>query len=137
MENRPFSRRGFLATLSSFVGLAAVFGFSGLAKAEERRRGGGEAPKASGGAKELEWPLVVPGKDTAVAVSYETDKKKVTKAELKVDRQGVKFADQHCGVCGFYKEVGTKDGKKVGTCTIFPNKLVENPAWCASWNKKS
>lgn len=130
------NRRGFLSQMSQLIALAAVFGFGGSAKAEERRRGGGGDAKPAGN-KETDKPLVEPGKGAAGPVNYVEDKKKVTNAALKTERQGVKFEGQHCSTCGFYKEVGDKNGKKVGTCMIFPNQLVVGEGWCSSWNKKS
>lgn len=131
------SRRGFFVQLASLAGAALVvpglFGMLSSASAQERRRGGGAAKPTS----EADFPLVSPTDGPAVAVNYVEDHKKVTKAELKVDRQGVKFESQHCANCGFYKKVGQKDGKEVGTCQIFPQKLVHSTAWCSTWNKKA
>lgn len=128
------NRREFLAGAVQVAGLAALASVVPSLAQADRRRGGGDA--AAGGAKELSFPMVEPGKGAAAAVNYEVDKKKVKK-DLQTDRQGLKFADQHCSNCGFYKKVGTKNGKEVGTCQIFAGSLVEGPAWCASWNKKA
>lgn len=130
------SRRGFFVKLASLAGVAAVapglFGLLSQASAQERRRGGPAAGKS-----EADLPLVNPKDGPAAAVNYTEDHKTVTKPELKADRQGVKFEQQHCANCGFYKNVGKKDGKDVGTCTIFPGKVVHGTAWCGSWNKKA
>lgn len=139
MSQQSSSRRHFLKTLGGGgIALAAIPALAGLfasvAQAERRRGGGGTA--AGGAANELSWPLVNPNDGAARGVNYAETHDKVTKADLKVDRQGVKFADQKCGNCGLYKAVGKKDGKDVGACTIFPQKLVVAGGWCTSWNKK-
>jgi len=134
------SRRGFFSRIST------VLAASVLAKlvpstvlAEERRRprpaAGGAA--AGGGSGPLSWPLVDPKSPAGSAVKYVVDKSAIKDAALKVERQGVKFENQFCNNCSFYKEVGSKDGSKVGTCTIFANQLVKEKAWCSSWNKKA
>ena len=129
------SRRNFFI---SAVGILS-FGLMGsLANAEERRR----ARPAAGGDKAagtgpLAQPLVDPKDPAAQAMNYTEKHADVKKAELKIERNGVAFDAQHCNNCGFYKEVGSKDGTKVGTCTIFNGKLVKSEAWCSSWNKKA
>ncbi|MBX2986324.1 MAG: high-potential iron-sulfur protein [Bdellovibrionaceae bacterium] len=140
MSDSSCNRRRFLAQAGQYSALLIAGPlflrfFSSEASAQERRRGGGGS--AAGGPAELAWPFVVPGKDAAAAVNYVEDKSKMTKKELMTDRQGVKYADQHCHNCGFYKKVGTKDGKEAGTCTIFAQKLVVGAGWCGSWNKKA
>lgn len=135
-ESSPLNRREFLKQLTVGAAMTAAIptvlsALSSTAFAE-RRRGGGAA---AGGAAELSWPTAKPGQGAAAAVNYVEDQK-MAKADLKIDRQGIKFADQHCKNCGFYKEVGDKAGKKVGTCTIFAKQLVTADGWCASWNKK-
>ena len=129
------SRRNF------FIGAVGIlsFGLMGsIVNAEERRRArpaaGGDAAKDSG---PLAQPLVDPKDSAAQAMNYSEKHSDVKKAELKIERNGVAFDSQHCNNCGFYKEVGTKAGTKVGTCTIFNGKLVKNDACCSSWNKKA
>ena len=132
-----FSRRQF------FVGAVSLLSFgllSSVVNAEEKRRSRPAAGAAAGGAAAsgpLADPMVDPKDPTAQAMSYVEKKSDLKKAELKVERQGVSFDKQQCSGCGFYKEVGTKDGGKVGTCTIFSGKLVKAEAWCSSWNKKA
>ena len=133
----PSNRRTFLSSLVQLLGLTAVGSFFPILAQAERKRGGGDsAAPAAGGAKELAFPLVEPGKGAAAAVSYVEDHKKVKK-ELQTERQGVKFDAQNCANCGFYKKVGDKSGKEVGTCQIFPGSLVKSNAWCSSWNKRA
>lgn len=44
---------------------------------------------------------------------------------------------QHCGNCQFYTPDGEVKGKKVGKCTLIPNKHVGINAWCQTWVKKA
>lgn len=44
---------------------------------------------------------------------------------------------QHCGNCQFYTAAGEVKGKKVGKCTLIPNKHVYDQAWCQTWVKKA
>ncbi len=141
-ENKNINRRGFLQ-LSGAV-LIAPMVISAVAGAEEKRRGspaGGAA--ASGAAKELDLPLVEPGKDAALAMRYYH-----SHAEAKADAQvnkaektGVPWEKQVCSACSFYKKAGMKKvaGKdqEVGACTIFPQKLVAGAGFCNSWAKKA
>jgi hypothetical protein len=126
------SRRGF------FVGALGLLSFgllSTVVNAEERRRARpGTAGKAAG---PLDSPLVDPKDSTAQAMNYSESHADVKKAELKIEKNGVAFDQQNCKNCGFYKEVGSKAGGLVGTCTIFSGKLVKEKAWCSSWNKKA
>lgn len=141
--NHDQKRREFLKNAFQVVGLAAAApvvmkAFSSTAFAEERRRGGATpaATPAGGATGDLALPLVKVGEGMAAGVNYVEDTAQVKKAELKIERSGVKFADQHCANCGFYSKVGTKDGKEVGKCTIFSGQLVHAKAWCSTWNKK-
>lgn len=135
--NHNSNRRDFLRNTFQWVGLvaAAPLFLKSIASAEERRRGGGSAAPAAGAGGDA-LPLVKPGEGMAAGVNYVEDKAQVKKAELKIDRSGVKFADQHCGNCGFYTKVGMKDGKEIGKCTIFAGQAVHSNAWCSTWNKK-
>lgn len=132
------SRRGFFTRVTGAVAVAALAKLvPSTVQAEERRRArGGEAKADAGGNAALNNPLVDPKSQQAQAVHYTEDKKTIKDAALKVERQGVKFDDQHCKNCSFYKEVGSKAGSKVGTCTIFAKQLVKADAWCQTWNKK-
>lgn len=130
------TRRGFFKVVGSVFSLGLV---GSLVQAEERRRarpaaGGAAAGAASG---PLSWPLVDLKDPAAQAMNYAEKHADVKKADLKVARQDVAFEKQFCNNCSFYKEVGDKDGGKVGSCTIFANKLVKSEAWCSSWNKKA
>ena len=141
-ENKNINRRGFLQ-LSGAVLLAPVV-IGAVARAEERRRGSA-APSAApaGGSKELDLPLVEPGKDAALAMRYHhshADAKADAQVN-KAEKTGVPWDKQVCSACSFYKKAGTKkvDGKdqEVGTCTIFPQKLVAGAGFCNSWAKKA
>lgn len=124
--NTNLNRRGFFKTLASVAGLAVVAPtllnalFGSKASAQERRRGA--APAAAGGA----MPMVDPNDPVAKAVKYVEDHTKAPEAKGNV-----------CTTCGFYAKKETRDGKEVGTCTIFAGKLVVGNGWCASWNKKA
>ena len=44
-----------------------------------------------------------------------------------------------CANCQLYTKTGTKDGKEVGTCTLFMNPTVRHvyaAAWCSAWVSK-
>lgn len=119
------NRRGFFKTLASLVGVG-VFAptilntvFGSKAMAQERRRGG--AAPAGGG-----MPMVDPNDSVAKAVKYVEDHTKSPEAK-----------GNKCTTCGFYAKKETRNGKEVGTCTIFAGKLVVGDGWCASWNKKA
>jgi anaerobic selenocysteine-containing dehydrogenase len=73
--------------------------------------------------------MLSPDDPMAKSLKYTED---AAKAE---GRQG----DAHCGTCQLYTKVGEKDGKEVGTCTLFLNPTVRhvyNQAWCSAWVKK-
>ena len=142
-------RRRFFSNLAQIAGALVVAPalFKSVAYGEEKRRGGKTDAAAGGGAKELAWPIVEPGKDSALAMRYYH-----SHAEAKGDAQvnktekgGVAWEKQACNSCSFYKKVGTKkvkvDGKEqeveVGTCTIFPQKLVTGSGFCNTWAKKA
>lgn len=132
------TRRSLIKKASGLMALAAVL--PNLVNAEERRRprGGGDAKAgAAAGSGPLALPMVDPNGPTGKAVNYAKNHADVKDAKLKTERQATAFDSQFCNNCSFYKEVGTKDGGKVGTCTIFANQLVGEKAWCTSWNKKA
>lgn len=143
-ERSSMNRRGFFQTVAGLTGLALLTphtrGLFSVARAEEKRRGAAPTAGAAAGAvKEIDLPLVEPGKDpAATGVSYVFNHKDVKDSKLKIERQGVAFEKQLCdSPCGFYTKVGQKGGDELGKCTIFPNKLVKGKAWCSSWNKKA
>ena len=132
------TRRSLIQKATGLMALTAAL--PSLLKAEERRRprgGGADAAKPAAGSGPLSYPVLDTNNPTAKAVNYVKNHSDLKDAKLKVVRQGVAFDAQFCNNCSFYKEVGTKDGGKVGTCTIFANQLVAEKAWCASWNKKA
>ena len=128
MSPKNLSRRSFMQWMAAGAALVATPWF---VQAQERRRG--SAPKAS---SELDLPMAVPGKDAAAALNYVEKHADVKKAELKVEKAGVAFDKQNCSNCIFYKSVGQKGGKDVGTCQVLPGKLVVGGGWCSSWAKK-
>lgn len=79
--------------------------------------------------------FVTPGQGMAASVNYveAAGKTKIADATLKVDRNGVKFADQKCTNCVlFTKNPGDANGK----CALFANQQVKSDSWCKSWSKK-
>lgn len=131
------SRRVFFSRVTGALAVGAlVKSLPVSVLAQERRRGRPAEGKATGAKEELSWPLVDPKAPMAKGVSYVEDKAQIKDAKLKTERQGVTFDKQFCDNCSFYKEVGKKDGKTVGTCTIFAKQIVLDKAWCQTWNKK-
>lgn len=120
------NRRGFFASLVKATGLLALAPtvltsvFSSTANAQKKRS---QTPATTGGKTAM--PMVDPNDGAAKAVKYVEDFKKSPESK-----------GNKCATCGFYGKKETRDGKEVGTCTIFPEKLVYANAWCLSWNKK-
>jgi len=73
-----------------------------------------------------------PKDPVATALGYTLD---ATKVDLKKfpKRGGKEGAKQFCDNCSFYKKHAGKGEKELGTCTIFPNKLVRAKGWCNTW----
>ncbi len=140
-------RRQFFTSLVQLTGAAllAPVILNSVARAEEKRRGAKPDAAAAGGTKELSFPLVEPGKDTALAMHYyhSHDEAKNDTQVSKAEKSGMTWDKQTCAGCSFYKKVGMKkiksDGKEleVGTCTLFPQKLVAAAGICNSWAKKT
>lgn len=135
------SRRLFFSKVSGALAVGALAKLLPTSVfAEERRRArpaaGGDKAAATGTGP-LSQPLVDPASDVAKAVKYVHNKADIKDAAVKVERMGVAFDKQFCNNCSFYKEVGSKEGGKVGTCTIFAQKLVKSEGFCTSWNKKA
>ena len=118
---------------------AALVGYSMMAKAEERRRGGA-APTAGSGASAAPQ-LVNPKDPAAVAVNYVPVNTQVKDKALQTERSGVKFKDQHCKACAFY--VKDKESKVAGHTSapcqmpFAAGKNVSSEGWCTSWAKRS
>jgi hypothetical protein len=131
------SRRGFFKQAAALVGAALLAPLA--AQAANERRGGGDATPASGGGAggDLGLPLVEPGKGMAASLHYHFKSTDEKDPALKIERQGVAFAKQHCGVCALYTKVGKKGGVEVGKCQLFQGQLVKSTGWCSSWNKKA
>ena len=127
------SRRSFVKIALTAVGAAAIL--PQFVNAQEKRRAKPGAAAAGGG--DLGLPMVEPGKGMAASVNYQTDHNAVKDAALKIDRGGLKFADQKCSGCMLYSKVGMKDGNEVGKCTLFAGSLVQGKAWCSSFAKKA
>lgn len=138
------SRREFLKTFAQVTGVSIIAG-PGLIKAafgQEKKRGESAGAGAAAAGKEIDWPVVVPGKDLALAMAYHhshAEGEKDAKTDKKTDK-GIAWDKRFCDNCSFYKAVGKKavDGKDadVGTCTIFPKALVAAKGICNSWAKK-
>lgn len=124
------SRRNFLKT--AVVG-AAVTVVAGKVLAEQKR--GGSAPAAGAGSAKL--TLLSVTDPTAKALNYHDDKAKIKDASMKIDRQGIKFNDQHCKNCLLFKSAGKVNGVEAGSCTLFAGKAVAAEGWCTSWSKKA
>jgi hypothetical protein len=117
---------------------AALVGYSVLANAEERRRGGA-AP--AGGAASTGVQMVDPNDPAAKAVSYVTLNTHVKDKKLQTERSGVKFKDQQCKGCAFYvkDKEATAGGKKSAPCQMpfAGGKNVSSEGWCTSWAKRA
>lgn len=48
-----------------------------------------------------------------------------------------KLPEKKCSNCSLYVKTEMKNGKEVGTCALFPKKLVLANATCNSWAKKA
>lgn len=62
----------------------------------------------------------------AVALKYVEDATQATRA----DKMGVAGAEQLCSNCRFYTASAEAGW---GGCTLFQNRLVAGPGWCAGW----
>lgn len=122
------SRRQFLQNTLGVLGLVSLSRLPFALGEEERRRA---KPSAGGDTKES---FVDPNDPTAKALNYVEKHADLKKAELKVDRMGVKFDNQQCKACQFYTAVPGKNG---GHCSVLQNKLVHAEGWCSSWSKKA
>ncbi len=141
-------RRQFFSNLIKLSGavLLAPAILKSVAVGQEKRRGAKPDAAAAGGAKELSWPVVEPGKDAALAMHYyhSHEEAKGDAQVNKAEKAGLPWEKQTCANCNFYKKVGTKKLKvagkeqdvEVGSCTIFAQKLVAGPGYCNSWAKK-
>lgn len=116
-------RRNFFKNIAGITGLAiaapAILStFAINAHAEESRR-----KSAAPGA---DSEMVNPNDPTAKAIEYIEDTKKSKKSK-----------GNKCLNCQLYVAGADRKGKKVGTCAIFPKKLVLGDAYCNSWVKKA
>jgi hypothetical protein len=130
------SRRHFFKQAAAMCGAALLAPVTGFA-ANERRGGGSSAATAAAGNADLNLPMVEPGKGMAASMNYHYKNTDVKDAALKIERQGVPFANQHCASCMLYTKVGKKAGGEVGKCQLFQGQLVKSTGWCSSWNKKA
>jgi hypothetical protein len=92
-----------------------------------------EAQKAEDCSK---LPLVEPGKGMAISVNYFHKHSDMKKAELKTERQGVKWDQQNCKNCMLYVACGKKGADEIGKCAIFAGQAVKASGWCTTWSKK-
>lgn len=117
------NRRGFFVRLAQITGVALISpvilrtALTSTAEAEQTR------PKRGGGGG---MPMVEASDPTAKAVGYVEDHSKSPNSK-----------GNHCATCGFYTKKEMKNGKEVGTCTIFQGKYVYGNGFCNSWNKKA
>ena len=127
------NRRSFFQVAALTVG--ALVGYSALARAEERRRGG-DAGAGAGAAT-----LVDPKDQAAKAVNYVHNNSEIKDAKLTAERTGVKFKDQKCNGCAFYQKdkEASVGGKKAAPCLMpfATGKVVSADGWCTSWAKKA
>ena len=128
------SRRSFFIKAAGFLSLGLI---GSLVNAEERRKARPAAGGSAAGTGATANPWLSPKDPTAQAMNYVEKHADLKKPELKTERGGVPFEKQYCNNCSFYADVGTKDGTKAGSCTLFHGRLVKSEAWCASWNKKA
>lgn len=113
MKRREFFKN--LATISGAVVAAPILFTTLQSKAEEGRRKKTDA--AAGGSD-----MVAPDEATAKAVQY---------------IEATKNAAKDCSNCVLYAKTGMRGAKEVGTCAIFPKKLVLAKGHCNSWAKKA
>ncbi len=63
----------------------------------------------------------------ALALKYVEDATQATRT----DKMGVAGSEQLCSNCRFY--TASADEADWGGCTLFQNRLVAGPGWCAGW----
>ena len=126
------NRRSFIQLALSTAGALTLIPI--LVKAEERRRGGGTTPAAAAAG----LVLIDPKDPQAKALSYQHEHKDIKDKALQTDRNGVKWADQHCQNCNFYQKdkEGKASGKTAAPCQLLAGKAVASTGWCTTWAKK-
>lgn len=82
--------------------------------------------------KALATEKVSPSDSTAVALKFVEDGAKSTH---RVDKMGVKAADQFCDNCQYYSAEASAKGW--GGCALFQGKLVPAKGWCMGWTHKA
>lgn len=111
----PMNRRSFFQTALTAIGAVAILPV--IAKAQKTRGGGAPA-----------------GGTGPVMADPNGQQEKAIKYIVKSDKK-----DQTCANCVLYnmdnKET-THAGKKIGSCTLIPGKMVHAEGWCQSWAKK-
>ena len=110
-------RREFFKNMAGIAGAAVIAPIlltTIKSHAEEGRR---KKADAAGGSE-----MVDPNEATAKAVQY---------------IEASKAAGKDCTNCILYAKTEMKNGKEVGTCALFPKKLVFGKAYCNSWAKKA
>ncbi len=115
------NRRKFFKTVSGLTASAVIAPFvlstfSASAFAEESRR-----------KKPGTGPEMVDNKDqTAKALQY-----------VDLAKTNPKSLGNTCASCQLYSKKEMKNGKEVGSCSLFPNKYVYAEGYCNSWAKKA
>lgn len=111
------SRRDFLKVALSLSAIPALLSFSKVGFAQQKKKKKGDA---GGGVGEA-----IPGKGSAGAIKYQSDKTKVPKAE-QVAKGNIPWDKQHCANCILFQN---------GVCTLITdnNKKVKPTGWCPSW----
>ncbi len=126
------SRRKFQVSL-----MAIPVVFSGLAQFAfaQRKRGGGAAAPAAGGADVCSAALATATDNPGI--NFLADKSKVKDASLKKASGGVAWEKQNCGNCILVHDLKKCSDGERGLCPLLANKAVHANSWCASWAKKA
>ncbi|MEK6627452.1 MAG: high-potential iron-sulfur protein [Bdellovibrionota bacterium] len=111
MKRREFFKN--LAEISGVAVVAPILFTVVQSQAEESRR----KKAASGGSD-----MVSPDDPVAKAVKY---------------TEASKVAGKDCANFVLFVKADAKGGKEVGTCALFPKKLVVAKGYCNSWAKKA
>lgn len=115
-------RRDFLKTVVCVTSVATFLPMlSSTSLAEERRRSSGSSTNQAGS------EMVVPNEPTAKAVGYVENFKK----------SPASGGSKKCQSCALYTKNSQKDGKEIGSCSIFQKKFVYADAYCNSYTKKA
>lgn len=115
MRRRDFLKNMIGVTGASALALAVFSTFgSQVVFAEERRRKRGDDTAGTN--------MVDPKEGAAKAVQY-------------VEASNI--TGKNCANCVLYVKTEIKNNNEIGTCALFPKKLVFSKAHCGSWAKKA